>query len=496
MDAAGRLPNVFFSGAAKARLTTNLGTELAPIPGTQIWERDPVGGTVDEGAFSAWNPEPIYNINDIVTGSDELFYISITNANQNNDPTVSSANWTQIRFLYNWNSPQTYNLDDVVIGTNGQYFRSAIASNQGNDPILGDQTKWRSISIQGDFYVDSGVADAYDLAAAGFTVPPSVYEDGERFVFYPTNTNTGASTLDRGPGVIDLVDYTGAALVGGEVVANEIAIAVYDAASGDARLQNSVNTNKELINDLLSAADKSQWPTISNGTDTAHDIDFGAGNIGDSTGSQIIKLASVLTKQIDAAWAEGTNLGGLFSGTVAANTGYHCFLIVKDSDGTIDGGFDTSFSAANIPIGYTSFRRIGSVVTNSSSDIRNFIQNGDDFKLLSPVQMFGGGPVGSTSSFVTFPCPPNMEARYSVYFDLGTNGTGYYIINDPNQTDIAASATNFVVVAQLTAGSSEWAGSVTDTVFVDSSRRARHRASSASNSTFLLSHGWIDQRVL
>lgn len=120
----------------------------------------------------------------------------------------------------------------------------------------------------------------------------------------------------------------------------------------------------------IAAADFSQWPSITlNGSDTAHDIDFTAGRIADTTGAELLVLASAMTKQIDAAWGVGNNQGGLFSGTVATSTTYYCFLIESNADQSIDCGFDTSSTAANIPGGYTKYRRIASFQTDGSANI-------------------------------------------------------------------------------------------------------------------------------
>ena len=120
----------------------------------------------------------------------------------------------------------------------------------------------------------------------------------------------------------------------------------------------------------IAAADFSQWPSITlNGSDTAHDIDFTAGRIADTTGAELLVLASAMTKQIDAAWTSGNNQGGLFSGSVANNTTYYCFLIEANADQSIDCGFDTSSTAANIPTGYTKYRRIASFETDGSANI-------------------------------------------------------------------------------------------------------------------------------
>jgi len=92
LDAAGRLPNVFFSGVAKQI--------LQDINGTQIFERDPVGGDTLTADFSPWNFEVSYNKNDIVEGSDGVFYKSQSNGNLNNDPIVPSEFWASIDFDY------------------------------------------------------------------------------------------------------------------------------------------------------------------------------------------------------------------------------------------------------------------------------------------------------------------------------------------------------------------------------------------------------------
>lgn len=116
--------------------------------------------------------------------------------------------------------------------------------------------------------------------------------------------------------------------------------------------------------------------TIGNGTDADHDIDITAGEARDSSNAYTMALTSTMVKQIDATWAVGTAAGGLFSGTVANTTWYHVFLIRKDSDGSIDAGFDTSINAANIPTGYTAYRRIGSVLTDGTANILAFLATG------------------------------------------------------------------------------------------------------------------------
>jgi hypothetical protein len=117
------------------------------------------------------------------------------------------------------------------------------------------------------------------------------------------------------------------------------------------------------------------------GTDTDHDVTISPGKCRDSLDRRNLFLEYPLTKQIDAAWAAGNNAGGLLPVSLLANTSYHLFLIRKDSDGSIDAGFDNTINCANTPSGYTAYRRIRSYVTDASANIIQTVQNGDEFNM-------------------------------------------------------------------------------------------------------------------
>ncbi len=71
----------------------------------------------------------------------------------------------------------------------------------------------------GDYYVDSGVANAYVLGTTGSQIAPPVYFSGMSIRFVAGNINTGASTVNvAGLGVKSIIaDFDGSAFVGGEV---------------------------------------------------------------------------------------------------------------------------------------------------------------------------------------------------------------------------------------------------------------------------------------
>jgi len=104
LTAAGRQPNIFFDGVAKAILATSTGA--------QILVRDPVGDTANSFG-NPWIASKRYTSNDVVQGSDGQYYVSLINGNVNNNPVTTTGNWT---FLYSveWNAGTTYKLGSVV----------------------------------------------------------------------------------------------------------------------------------------------------------------------------------------------------------------------------------------------------------------------------------------------------------------------------------------------------------------------------------------------
>src|SRR5574343_994362 len=135
LTASGRQPNIFFNGSARV--------VLAQSNDVQVEVRDPVGSSVEEGVFSPWNPLTIYNLNDIVEYGG-LFYISITNGNQDHDPSATPTTWTQFKLLKVWNQNETYAENDVVQASNGQMYYSTIAGNLSNDPVT-DTVNWSPV---------------------------------------------------------------------------------------------------------------------------------------------------------------------------------------------------------------------------------------------------------------------------------------------------------------------------------------------------------------
>lgn len=173
-------------------------------------------------------------------------------------------------------------------------------------------------------------------------------------------------------------------------------------------------------------------PTID--TDTDHDINYGVGYCRNSANDDDINLSSAITKQIDATFAEGDDAGGLFSGASLSNGAtIHAFAITKDADGTVDVGFDTSISGANVNTGWTIERRIHSFVLDASQNIIPFVAH--DVKSALSIEM--NPPVGSKNASLNdglialtgVPLGLNIRAKVGIAAVAGGNQYGRYSVH-------------------------------------------------------------------
>jgi len=170
--------------------------------------------------------------------------------------------------------------------------------------------------------------------------------------------------------------------------------------------------------------------TLSNSTsgetpDADHDIDIAAGECRDSTHTANIVLASSMTKQLDASWAAGDFKGGLDGGEVQADTWYHVFVIKNPTSAAVDVLFSTSATAPTLPNGYTKFRRIGSVRTDSNGLVLQFLQWGDDFTWVLPVIDVNVATQGTSSvAYVLDYVPLGIKTKAKFYVTAKSSDEG------------------------------------------------------------------------
>ena len=95
-------------------------------------------------------------------------------------------------------------------------------------------------------------------------------------------------------------------------------------------------------------------------------------------GANGMYLTSAWTKST-SAWAAGSAMGALDTGSIAPNTFYHVWLIQRTDTGACDILVSLSATGPALPTGYTRQRRIGAMKTDASSHWLAFTQFGDKF---------------------------------------------------------------------------------------------------------------------
>jgi hypothetical protein len=238
-----------------------------------------------------------------------------------------------------------------------------------------------SIAAQGGvFGVDSGIADAYVFTQVSPFPAPFALKNGMTISFRPGNNNTGACTINAfGFGAKSIKNADGSTPTASALSTLSDVKLRYDLTLDEWLIDSNINAQATTTTAGASLL-PSQIIISNNVTDSANDIDFAAGNFQFSDGTGSASL-SALIKRLDATWAAGTNQGGLFTGAKANSTWYHCFAIYNPTTGVSDCGFDTSVTAANIPSGYTKYKRVGSIRTNGSGNILAFLQTEKYFAL-------------------------------------------------------------------------------------------------------------------
>ncbi|MCI0555905.1 MAG: hypothetical protein L0287_33600, partial [Anaerolineae bacterium] len=108
-----------------------------------------------------------------------------------------------------------------------------------------------------------------------------------------------------------------------------------------------------------------------NGADAVNDVDITSGSAIDLSKSaadrRLMVLTTTLTKQIDAAWAVGTNQGMLDSGAIGDNP-YFLWLIYRSDTGVTDVLASLSSTAPTMPTSYDHKRLIGYLTRGGGSN--------------------------------------------------------------------------------------------------------------------------------
>ena len=227
---------------------------------------------------------------------------------------------------------------------------------------------------------------------------------------------------------------------------------------------------------------------MSNAADADHDITIAAGAAVAADVSALL-VGSAITKQIDAAWAVGTNAGGLDTGAVGNTTWYHVWVIRRSDTGVVDALFSTSATAPTMPASYDQKRRIGAVLTNGSANIIGFVQSGDTFWWKSPVLNINNATPGTAANTATLTVPTGV--RCLAYMNVSDAAGAVLYLSPTDVTDEAPSQTSAPLGVNGNGAGGSNQGSAT--VLTNTSAQIRYRAS-ANTAVYGATLGWQDAR--
>lgn len=239
---------------------------------------------------------------------------------------------------------------------------------------------------------------------------------------------------------------------------------------------------------------------LSNDTDTDHDINITAGGARDSGDIYNLRLSSEITKQIDATWATGDDAGGLSSSlTAPANdTCYHVFLV--EIAGAVDVLFDTSITCANGVTDHsvTKYRRIGSVRTDGSANIRAFVQDDIEFIYAVPVADVSADNPGTSAvtHTLTVATGVRVDAIITGYLDWATTGTALHRIFTTDETDAALSTANSSFRTRTALNTTPGFGRTRIKTDTSGQIKTRHDGSGVGDFLYINTVGWVDTALL
>lgn len=229
-------------------------------------------------------------------------------------------------------------------------------------------------------------------------------------------------------------------------------------------------------------------------------MSISAGTASDSGNTVAIPLPSSISKTT-SAWSVGSGNGGLDTGTIANNTWYHFYAILRQDTGLVDVTFSLNATTPTLPSNYTKYRRIGSAMTNSSAQWRLFTQNGDDFLWDTPVADIDANNPGTAAVTRTLTVPLGVvtTARVGVGVYGGTNTSNSVYLSSLDTSDQAAqnqvsnTLTGFATWSGRNDGLWGWANASIKTN-TSSQIRSRIAFSGASDKLGISTLGWVDRR--
>jgi hypothetical protein len=228
-------------------------------------------------------------------------------------------------------------------------------------------------------------------------------------------------------------------------------------------------------------------------------LDISAGAASDSTGSKLLVQDTALTKLINNnTWAAGNDAAGVLAGDYTTDFGWwNVFYIEKDSDGSIDVGFEQA-ATPTLPSGYTKWGLVGSLLWEdlATDSIRGFshVRVGGISRYMwdSPIRDLNGtANLAHSLETLTVPTGRPVIAHTNIYST--SDGKGLYI-STPAQDDEAPSTSvaPLATLGEVGGVSDNGRGSGPSDFLTDASGRVDTVSTADGNTLVIVTLGWTD----
>lgn len=360
----------------------------------------------------------------------------------------------------------------------------------------------------------SGSADAYTLSPA-----PTItaYATTQRFIVKIHATNTTTTPYLQISGIAN--PTTTAVIKKLNASKSEIPVAIGDLVANSILTfqRNSTNTAwivLELSNPATTTTQGIVYlnnpVTVANNATTPNtDLDFTAGNFAFSDGSgQAISTAITKRLQSSGSWSAGAGGNLLTTGARLNSSTYHLYAIYNPTTLAVDymallGVAGTAPDpTASLPSGYTKFKRIASILTDGSGNIRAFTQRGFSFELTTPVvNLDATASNGTTLQSIQTPAGIAVKAGVTLGIDLASGSTvgNYYVsLQNANQnyTPSAGGARSYSLNVGKSSGTLVSSGEFYKFTNTSSQIRVTQAGAGTLCSISLTTNGWEDYQLL
>ncbi|HEV2552705.1 MAG TPA: hypothetical protein VGV17_02960 [Bosea sp. (in: a-proteobacteria)] len=159
----------------------------------------------------------------------------------------------------------------------------------------------------------------------------------------------------------------------------------------------------------------------------------------------VMRMASAMTKSINASWAAGTGVGCLDAGAEAADAAYYISIIGNPTTGAVDFIASASASSPDLPDGFTARFDLPPVLNDSSSNLRPIVNFGDEVRYSgAPVLSYTNTSFGAGARTLVALAVPALrcEAILNCHFYAGPSTAGAVWVTSPDDTDANPSVTS------------------------------------------------------